>query len=80
MGISLPSIICQIVRNQEKGVLAKGVSAESSLTPKKTTATVVSQIITPEKNIFYKLIRRGVVYYAGKFLPQIISFELIGLG
>ena len=34
----------------------------------------------PRNFIFYELIRRGVIYYAGKFLPQIISFELIMRG
>ena len=34
----------------------------------------------PRIIIFYELIRRGVIYYAGKFSPQIISFELIMRG
>ena len=45
-----------------------------------TSDTVASKMITPEKLFFYELIRRGVIYYAGKFLPQSISFELINLG
>ena len=32
-------------------------------------------MITPE--FFSELIRRGVIYYAGNFLPQNILFELI---
>ena len=38
---------------------------------------VVSKIITPEKNIFSELIRRGAIYYAGNFLPPLIFVELI---
>ena len=38
--------------------------------------TVASKIIIPEKLFFSELIRRGVIYYAGKFLPQIIFVEL----
>ena len=34
--------------------------------------TIVSKIATPEKLFFSELIRRGVIYYAGKCLPQII--------
>ena len=35
--------------------------------------TVVSKIITPEF-FLNELIRRGVIYYAGNFSPQIIFF------
>ena len=34
----------------------------------------------PRKIIFPELIRRGVIYYAGNFLPQIIFVELIMRG
>ena len=37
---------------------------------------VVSKIITPE-TFCSELIRRGVLYYSGKILPQIIFIELI---
>ena len=40
--------------------------------------TVVSKIIAPE--FFSELISRGVSHYAGNFLPQIISVELIMRG
>ena len=60
--------------------------AEMSLTyphrhfsPNRKT-TVVSKIITPENLFFSKLIRRGVIYYAGNSLPQIIFAELIMRG
>ena len=42
--------------------------------------TVVSKINYPRKIIFPELIRRGVIYYAGNFLPQIIFAELIRRG
>ena len=37
-----------------------------------------SKMFTPEN--FPELIRRGVIYYAGNFLPQIIFVELIMRG
>ena len=37
-------------------------------------------MITPEKNDFSELIRRGVIYYAGNFLPQIIWLNEIMRG
>ena len=42
--------------------------------------TVVSKIIIPEILFFSELIRRGVIYHAGKCLPQIILIELIMWG
>ena len=42
-----------------------------------TQFTVVSIIITPEILFFSDLIWRGVIYYARKFLPQIIFVQLI---
>ena len=37
-------------------------------------------MITPEKLFVSELIRRGVICYAGSFLPQIIFVELIMQG
>ena len=43
--------------------------------------TVESKIFTPEKLLYFsELIRRGVMHYAGNFLPQIIFVELIMRG
>ena len=47
-----------------------------------TENTVASKIITPEILVFFfsELIRRGVIYYTGSFLPVIIFIEIIMRG
>ena len=52
----------------------------AALNHRENAHTVVSKIITPRLIIFSKLIRRGVIYYAGNFVPQIMFVELIMRG
>ena len=47
---------------------------------KEGQGTVVSKIVTPEFLFFSEFIRRGVIDYAGKFLPPIFFCSLIMRG
>ena len=71
-----------LIRNQEKGVLAKGVSAESSVTPKETKKR--PQILGPAAHLALRAPRPREAYIIKKtfkktlfLVPELSCFNLV---